>query len=104
MMTPKKAAFVIVSASSRGALPSKEPFPFAQQDWIEEQQNLIRKPLLDQHQCQREPGPKVTMDLVPGLVTLNGAFWRESRAAKLLKDGRHEETRTPDLYRVKVAL
>jgi hypothetical protein len=33
----------------------------------------------------------------------NGAG-REEGAYLLRKDGRHEETRTPDLYRVKVAL
>ena len=36
----------------------KKTFPFAQQDWIDEQQNLIRKPLLEQHRCQRRTAPE----------------------------------------------
>jgi len=36
----------------------KEMFPFTQQDWIDEQQDLIRKPLFEQHRCQRRTAPE----------------------------------------------
>jgi hypothetical protein len=36
----------------------KETFPVTRQDWIDEQQDLIRKPLFEQHRCQRRTAPE----------------------------------------------
>jgi hypothetical protein len=48
MITPEETGFVQVSASSRAGVPSgKKRFPFAQEDWVDEKQNLIRKPVLE---------------------------------------------------------
>jgi hypothetical protein len=59
MRTPEDTAFVLVSASPLGGGPvRKETFPFAQQDWIDEQQDLVRKPVFEQHQCQRRTAPE----------------------------------------------
>ena len=51
---PEDKAFVL--ASSKRAWRSslrKEAFPFAQQDWIDEQQDLIRKAVFEQRRSQR---------------------------------------------------
>ena len=33
--------------------PLQKALPFAQQDWIDEQQDLIRKAVFEQRRCQR---------------------------------------------------
>jgi hypothetical protein len=42
---------------------SKEMLTFAQQDWIDKQQDLISKPVFEQYRCQRRTAPAV---LSPG--------------------------------------
>jgi hypothetical protein len=54
MSTPVDVTFVLTKASSRGsALSEKKAFAPAQQDRVDNQQNLVGQPLVEQHGRQR---------------------------------------------------
>ena len=50
---PEDKAFVLASSKERGGVPSERSVSFAQQDWIDDQQDLIRKAVFEQRRCQR---------------------------------------------------
>jgi hypothetical protein len=69
----------------------KDALPRAQQDWIDDQQDFIRKPMFEQRRCQRGATPK---DKVRAVLRLDAANALDDVRPKALERGPFKTLRT----------
>jgi len=93
-MTPEDKAFVLAGSNARGRSSLCEnALPFAQQDWIHDQHDFIRKPVFEQRRCERGAAPE---DKVRAILRLNVANALDNVRPNNARPNRLERAPIPD--------